>query len=591
MCGAALFVRGGDGRVLPFSHMANGEVTVGQTMAVAKTQVAQTQVQDGLDFIAQRLEALGVSKKEAMRSLLIAEETMLQLVAHATDPEALIDIRVRKGCQKVVVKASLRGEEFELVRDVEVGDIFEAAQAPDSDEAVQSMLRDTLLRANTDFLRFKHAKGVNQACILVAKIRHAMAVYTLAALFAAVVVGLVMKSFVPQGVTDLLDDYIFTSISTVFLNALKMIVCPVVFFSIVTCTSQFGNVREMGRIGGKVLGFYMMTTVLAILVGAGVFFLAQPGDPSLAAGLTDDAASITATASATSVSVKDTLVGIVPSNLLKPFLEANMMQIIFVALVIGLTVGGLGTHARVLREIFEACNALFLKVTTAIVQFIPLVTFCSIISVVLKTGWDVMVSLLAMVATFVLGILVMICVYSLLLALIGRLNPLCLLVKYAPTMLQVFSMSSSSAAIVVNMDACEKRLGVPKKVYSLSIPLGATVNMDGTCIYLMVMGLALAHIFGIQITGAALLSLFFSVMVLSIGAPAVPGAGLVCLSVLLAQLGVPIEAVSLVMGIDSVLSMLRALSNCAGDVVASVVAAKTEGLLDVERYRDMHASK
>ncbi len=560
-------------------------------MGMARTSVSQSQMQDGLDFILHHLEDLGVSKKEAMRSLLIAEETMSQLVAHALDADAPIDIRVRKGFRKVVVKISLRGEEFKLVGDVEVGDIFEAAQQQADQDATESMLRDMVLKANEEFLGIKNIKGVNQATILVTKIRHAMAVYTLVALFGAVIVGLLMKGLVPQGITDALDSNLFTPISTVFLNALKMIVCPVVFFSIVTCTSQFGNVREMGRIGGKVVGFYMMTTVLAILVGAGVFFLIQPGDPSLASSLTDDAASITATASATSVSVKDTLVGIVPSNLLKPFLEANMMQIIFVALVIGLTVGGLGSHARVLREIFEACNALFLKITVAIVKFIPLVTFCSIISVVLKTGWDVMVSLLAMVATFVLGIVVMIGVYSLLLALIGRLNPLCLLVKYAPSMLQVFSMSSSSAAIVVNMDACEKRLGVPKKVYSLSIPLGATINMDGTCIYLMVMGLALAHIFGIEITGAALLSLFFSVMVLSIGAPAVPGAGLVCLSVLLTQLGVPIEAVSLVMGIDSIMSMLRAMSNCTGDVVASVVTAKTEGLLDVERYKDMAAGK
>ena len=560
-------------------------------MGLAKISVPQSRMQDGLDFIAQRLAAIGVSKKETMRSVLIAEETMAQLVAHASDADAPIDIRVRKGYHRVVVKVSLRGDEFELAGDVEVGDIFEAARQDADDGAVQSMLRDVLLKANREFLGLKHVKGVNQATILVAKIRHAMAVYTLAALFGAVVLGLVMKAFVPQVVSDVLDDYVFTSVSTVFLNALKMIVCPVVFFSIVTCTSQFGNVREMGRVGGKVVGFYMTTTVLAILVGAGVFFLVQPGDPSLAASLSDEAASITATASATSVSVKDTLVGIVPSNLLKPFLEANMMQIIFVALVIGLTVGGLGSHARILREIFEACNALFLKITVAIVQFIPLVTFCSIISVVLKTGWNVMVSLLAMVATFVLGILAMVCVYSLLLAFVGRLNPACLLAKYAPTMLQVFSMSSSSAAIVVNMNACEKRLGVPRKVYSLSIPLGATINMDGTCVYLMVMGLALAHIFGIEITGAALVSLFFSVMVLSIGAPAVPGAGLVCLSVLLTQLGVPIEAVSLVMGIDSVMSMLRAMSNCTGDVVASVVAAKTEGVLDEKIYRDMSAGK
>ena len=141
-------------------------------------------------------------------------------------------------------------------------------------------------------------------------------------------------------------------------------------------------------------------------------------------------------------------------------------------------------------------------------------------------------------------------------------------------------MASSNAAIIVNMDACENKLGISKKIYSLSIPLGATVNMDGTCIYLVIFGMALARVFGVDINGG----MFFSVFVLSVGAPGVPGAGLVCLSVLLTQLNVPLAGIGLVMGLDSLLGMMRAMSNSLGDVTASLIVAKSEKKLDMEKY-------
>ena len=149
-------------------------------------------------------------------------------------------------------------------------------------------------------------------------------------------------------------------------------------------------------------------------------------------------------------------------------------------------------------------------------------------------------------------------------------------------------MASSNAAIIVNMDACENKLGISKKIYSLSIPLGATVNMDGTCIYLVIFGMALARVFGVDINGGMMLSMFFSVFVLSVGAPGVPGAGLVCLSVLLTQLNVPLAGIGLVMGLDSLLGMMRAMSNSLGDVTASLIVAKSEKKLEIARKKESY---
>ena len=351
------------------------------------------------------------------------------------------------------------------------------------------------------------------------------------------------------GVNEALNNTIFTSISTMFLNALKMIVGPVVFFSIACCISQFGDLKEAGRIGGKIMGFYLLTTVLAILTATGVFELLKPGNPELAAKLAGDAAAVSV--SDVSISIKDTIVGIIPANFVKPFLDSNMMQLIFLAVLIGIALEKIGEHSRLLKDIFEACNDLFLKITVMLVRFIPVATFCSIVSACIKDRTGCAVVHAGHAGNFCSR---------------NRGDDHCILYvtwsnrpfesdslfeKYSPTMLQVFGMASSNAAIIVNMDACENKLGISKKIYSLSIPLGATVNMDGICIYLVIFGMALARVFGVDINGGMMLSMFFSVFVLSVGAPGVPGAGLVCLSVLLTQLNVPLAGIGLVMGLDS----------------------------------------
>ena len=290
-------------------------------------------------------------------------------------------------------------------------------------------------------------------------------------------------------------------IKTMFLNALKMVVVPVVFFSILSCVSQFTNLSDFGKTGGKVMGFYMFTTVIAIAVGAGAFLLLQPGSGGgVQAAL--QAAQPVAGAEEVNISILDTIVNIVPSNIVQPFLDADMLQIIFIAILCGVAVGMIGDYSRPLKDFFEGCNTLFLKVTTIIVGFIPVAVFCSICSLVMLTGGDTLVSLLYFMAAVLLGMAAMMTVYCLLILVVGRLNPLTFLRKYAPGMLTSFSLGSSNAAMPYNMQLCRNALGISPKVYSFSIPLGATVNMDGSCVYLVVGALFLAQLYGVSLTGA-----------------------------------------------------------------------------------------
>ena len=274
-----------------------------------------------------------------------------------------------------------------------------------------------------------------------------------------------------------------------------------------------------------------------------------------------------------------------PSDIINPFLNLNMLQIIFMAVLCGIATGLLGKYSDMLRDLFEAFNDLFLKVTTMIIKVMPAAVFCSIMSMILTMGVGSLESVLGMMATFILGLVLMMLLYCMLMAVMGGINPGPFVRKYSPCMLQVFSMASSNASIPINMEACEKKLGIGRKIFSLSIPLGATLNMHGTCIYLSVFALALAKIYNVQVTGGAMLSMVISIVVLSMGAPGIPGSGLICLSVLLTQINVPVEAVGLVMGIDSLCGMFRCMSNCLGDVAVSMIVAKSEDELDMKVYQ------
>jgi len=531
----------------------------------------------GLDKIEAMLTKYGLKRKDIVKKMLVAEEVMAALLAHA-DKAGTMHLSVRRLFEDISIEISVAGREFSFAESLSLGaDLDTEEIGPDAEQSI----RNTILRSVVEDLKYRHRNGMNAVRITVTRSRRAMLYKTLGAMAIAIAAGILLRLLAPESFCGILNDNILVPVKTMFMNALKMIVTPVVFFSIVSCIGQFTNLSEMGKIGGKVISLYLLTTVIATGVGVGMFYLFRPGNP-VTAGLA--AGEVGFAAQQLEFSVKDMIVGIVPANIVKPFLEADMLQLIFLAVLCGIAVGMIGKYSKMLSDLFTACNELFLKITVLLVQFMPLAAFCSILSMMLQTGTEALVSILSIFGVFVLSLAAMMTVYCLLMVLFARLNPLPFCRRYAPTMVQVFSMASSNAALPLNIDAC-KKLGVSPKVYSLALPLGATINMDGTCVYLSVVALALARVYGVQIPPAALLSVVISIIVLSVGAPGVPGSGLICLSVLLTQLGVPVEAVGLVMGIDPLIGMLRCMSNCLGDMAVSCIVAKKEKVLDMDAYR------
>ena len=276
-----------------------------------------------------------------------------------------------------------------------------------------------------------------------------------------------------------------------------------------------------------------------------------------------------------------------PSNFIKPFLNDDMPQLIVLAVLCGIATGLIGQYSSVLQSIFRSFNEMFMKIAGILIGFMPIAVFCSAASMILDLGVQTLISIMNMFATFLFGLVCMMVVYCILIIVLGRMSPIPFIRKYSPVMLQVFSIASSNAAIPINMSFCENKLGVDSKVYSLSIPLGSTLNMNGTCIQLAVFALALAKVYGVPVSGESLITMAILTIILSMGAPGMPGGGVICLSVLLEQLHVPTEAVTLVMGIGPILGMFLCMSNCLGDVVVATIVARQTNKLDLETYRSM----
>ncbi|MCR5733319.1 MAG: dicarboxylate/amino acid:cation symporter [Lachnospiraceae bacterium] len=520
-----------------------------------------------------------MDEKERKKTELICEEILVCLKENTAE-NGNVSVKVRKTLFGMKIELEAPGQKLDLL---EGGNIDTAIRY--KDEPAEEAIRAIILKAYGDNLKYVHKDGINRIMIRAKKKRPGNVYVTLSSLAAAVILGLLFRWLVPATVNNTLCDYIFAPFRTMFINALKIVVGPVVFFSIVTCISQFTNLSELGKIGAKVTGMYIITTILAIWVGGAVFFLLKPGKWGMALHGTIELSQVSVNTQA-DTSLLNTLINIVPSNLLEPFVESDTLQIIFLAVLIGAAVGMIGRYTKVLQDIFEACNELFLTITTIISKLIPAVVFASIFLMMIRTGADSIMAMISMAGTDILAMFAMMAVYGFLMLLLAGLNPLKFYKKTWPGMLTSFSLSSSNAAMPNNLRICTEELGISPKVCNFSIPLGATINMDGTSIHLIVASLFLARVYGVSVPQSAVLSIVLTILMLSLGTPGVPGASLVCLSILLYQIGVPIEAIGLIMGVDSLLDMFRTVSNTTGDMAVTAIVAKSEKLIDLKKYND-----
>ena len=538
-------------------------------------------VPDGVSFIQSSLEECGSERKSIIRMLLLTEELLVKLIGSQTkESEGSVWIQVTSIFGETRIRIWGKGEKLEIPESM-------TSLADADDPETEEVIRNIVLKAYQDNLDMKYRNGINTVSIRVTASRYRQLLLTLGAMVLGIFTGIILKMFVPQTFTVILSDDLFSPVSTMFLNAVKFVVAPLVFFSIASCIGDYGDMKALGRIGGKVIGTYFFTSLLAVFLGAGIYGIFRIGDPALAGAVTDAASSAIEKSTAVSTSAKDMIMGIIPSDIITPFLNMDMLQVIFIAFLLGFTTKKIGQYSETFRTALNTGNAVFSQATAIIISFMPLSVFCSMAKMIISLDIKNLLKLLTWPATIYFADILMICVYGLLLLIVGRLNPVTFFRKFSPAMLSAFTMASSSATIPVSIEICKDRLGIAKKVYSFSIPLGATINMDGSCITQMISALFMAKIFGVPMTMSLVFSMALTIFVLSVGAPGVPGGALVCIALLLPQYGIPVEGISLIMGLYSLVGMMQTCVNVTGDATVTTIVAKSEGLMDMEKFKNV----
>ena len=368
----------------------------------------------------------------------------------------------------------------------------------------------------------------------------------------------------------------------IFITLLKMLVVPLVFVSLVCGAASLGDTGSVGRLGGKTIGLYLLTTAIAVSMA---MLIALTTDPGLGGESANQAQAATAFEPKTAPSVKDTFINVVPGNPIAAMADGKMLQVILFALLFGLALSRAGTSGQKLRAFFVDLNEVMMRLITMIIVLTPIGVFCLMTQLGATLGLAEIAKVAMYFATIVIGLLAHAAlVYPLLLKSLTGLSPLAFLAKMREPLLVAFSTSSSGATLPVTLRTVEHKLGVPNNVASFAVPLGATINMDGTAIMQGVATIFIAQFYGIDLGLTALLTVVLTATLASIGTAAVPGVGLITLTLVLDQVGLPVEGIALIIGVDRLLDMLRTAVNVTGDATVATIVASSEDQLDREVF-------
>ena len=407
------------------------------------------------------------------------------------------------------------------------------------------------------------------------------------ALIAGLGTGIFMKAIPNSSFVDqFLLDGLFFIIGKMFVASLKMLVVPLVFISLVCGVCGLEDVKSLGKLGGKTLLLYLLTTSVAISLALFIAFFIGPGDgfnlPLDLKFTPQDAPAIS-----------EIIINLVPSNPVKSAADGKMLQIIVFAILIGIGISTLEKEGERMSQFFRDANKVVMQLVNILMYFAPLGVYALITRVFAKQGLAAILPLSSYFLT-VLGILMvhLFFSYSLMLVVFARLNPFSVLKKMRPTMMFAFSTASSNASIPITMKTICEKLGVPRSIASFTVPLGATINMDGTAIMQGVATVFIAGAYGIEIGISEFMTVILTATLASIGTAGVPGVGLITLAMVLKQAGLPVEGIGLIMGVDRLLDMARTAVNVFGDAAVSCVVARSEDRLDYEAYaaKEIHST-
>ena len=397
--------------------------------------------------------------------------------------------------------------------------------------------------------------------------------------------GIILNELVPKGIIrdDIIINGILYVIGQGFIRLMQMLVVPLVFCSLVCGSMSIGDTKKLGTIGVKALVFYICTTAFAI---TGAIIIANFIDPGIGLHLADlEQSAVELNTNTEVVSVPNTFLNIIPANIFQSLTEGVMLQIIFFALLLGVILAKMGSRAGNIKDFFSQFNDILMEMTMVVMKVAPFGVFALIAKTFSEIGFGAFSSLFKYVLA-VLAALAIQCfiIYMILLKIFSGLNPIIFIKNFFPVMEFAFSTATSNATIPMSIEILEHKMGVSKKVSSFTIPLGATINMDGTAIMQGVAVVFAAQAFHINLSAMDYLTVIGTATLASIGTAGIPGVGLITLTMVFQSVGLPVEAIALIMGIDRILDMSRTAVNITGDAVCTTIIAAQNGAVDREIF-------
>lgn len=386
-----------------------------------------------------------------------------------------------------------------------------------------------------------------------------------------------------QAVSDVLVDGLLDAVGRIFVLLLQMMVVPLVLVSIVCGVASLGGLGALGRVGVKTIGLFLVTTAIALVIALTLAILVSPGEGFALAGDVDYRTQ-------TPPPLSDVFVDMFPANPVRALADGQMLQIIVFALLLGFAINLSGESGRRVGAVFSDLNEVVMKLVTIVIRTAPVGVFALVATTFAAQGLDLFRPLAGYAMVLVLGLLLHVGLTYTLVLRLARLSPIGFFNKMRAVLTFAFSTASSGATLPLTLGTVKRRLGVDNSVASFSVPLGATINMDGTAIMLGVATVFISNVYGIDLSFGDYLAVVLTATLASIGTAAVPGAGLIMIALVLGQVGLPVEGIALIIGIDRLLDMLRTAVNVCGDGAVACLVARSEGALNLATFNDPEAT-
>jgi len=389
-------------------------------------------------------------------------------------------------------------------------------------------------------------------------------------LIAGIIIGLLLHTARETALVRNLMTFVISPVGDAFIRAIRMLVVPLVLASLVLGTASLGDLKKVGRIGGKIMSFYLVTTAIAIILGITLTVIFQPG-------LAVDVAKEGTFTAAPAPPIMTTILEMIPVNPVDSLARGAMLQIIVFAVLLGVGIAAVGDVGKPLLKVFEGLNEVMLTLTGLVMQVAPFGVAALIARTVINVGPEILLSLAMFVLVVYLGLIIhLVVVYGGIAKFFGGLSIVEVIKRISPAMLVAFTTASSAATLPVTLQCSEKNLGIKKEIGAFTLPLGATVNMDGTALYQGVSVVFLAQLLGIDLTFNQMLTVIVSATLASIGTAGVPGAGMIMLAMVLESVGMPVSAIGIIFGVDRIVDMGRTAMNVSGDLICTLAVARSE---------------